>query len=91
MLIAELKKHQKNLHHLKNQKDRKKNHILNVSGLAKLTNQSGNNSAASQNAPKMKANLKVKPKVVKKAVAKKGGKEPASGKAKPKPSGDEAA
>jgi len=63
MLIVVTNQNPKNLnHHLKKEK---KNHIWNVSGLARPTNQSGNNSVVLQNALKLKVNLKAKLKVVK--------------------------
>merc|ERR1719259_1527231 len=50
-------KSQKSLNH--RQRKEKKNHIWNVSGLARLINQSGNSSVVLQNALKSEANLQV--------------------------------
>merc|ERR1719259_1523546 len=58
-------KNQKSMNH--RQKREKKNHIWNVSGLARLINQSGNSSVVLQNARKSEANLQV-PMVKVKAV-----------------------
>merc|ERR1719259_142958 len=58
-------KSQKSLNH--RQRKEKKNHIWNVSGLARLINQSGNSSVVLQNVLKSEANLQV-PMVKVKAV-----------------------